>query len=52
VAAWLEEAGILPTHHTVQELDNTELFVCRAVASGEATPDEGYEALSGWYGMA
>jgi hypothetical protein len=52
VAAWLEEGGVLPTHHTIQELDNTERFVCRAVAAGEATADEGYEALSGWYGMA
>lgn len=51
-AAWLREHATLPAHHTIAELDNLELFVCQAVSAGDAQPDEVYEALSGWYGVA
>ncbi len=52
VTTWLQEHGLLPTRYTVEELDFTELFVCSAVAKGEATPDEAYEALAPWFWMA
>jgi hypothetical protein len=51
VSDWLAERGIVPTRHPILDLDATERFVCRAVASGEATPDEAHEVLSGWYGI-
>jgi RNA polymerase sigma factor (sigma-70 family) len=52
VTAWLAEHGVLPAVHTIQALDDTALFVCRAAVTGEAEPDEAYEALLGWYGIA
>lgn len=51
VTAWLTDRGLLPSHHTIKELDVTERFVCLAVAAHQATPDEGHEALSGWIGV-
>jgi hypothetical protein len=51
VTQWLTEQAILPTQYAMHELDLTALFVCRAVAVGDATADEGHEALSGWYGV-
>jgi len=51
VTAWLSEQGIMPAQRDLRELDQTECFVCQQVAAGEATADEGYEALSGWVGV-
>jgi len=51
VTEWLAAQRIPPTHFTIQELENTALFICRAVASGQATPDEAHEALAGWGGV-
>ncbi len=51
VTAWLTERGILPEQRTVKELDWLHLFISEAVATGEATPDEAHEALSGWIGV-
>lgn len=51
VTAWLSEQGILPAQCDLRELDQTERFVCSKVAGGQATADEGYEALSGWLGV-
>ncbi len=51
VTAWLTERGILPERRTVKELDRLEVFACEAVATGDATPDEAHEALSGWVGV-
>ena len=51
VTRWLAERGVLPEERTVSELDILEVFVCDAVAAGDATVDEGHEALSGWVGV-
>lgn len=48
VGEWLAGQGIMPPRHGLAELDQTELFVCRAVACGEGAVDDAYEALSGW----
>jgi RNA polymerase sigma-70 factor (ECF subfamily) len=51
VTDWLVERGIVPRRATIKELDVTERYVCRAVAAGEATPQEGHEALAGRLGL-
>jgi hypothetical protein len=51
VTGWLTERGLLPEDHTIKRLDVTEQVVCEAVAAGEASPDEAWEALSGWVGV-
>ena len=48
---WIAEQGLLPASFTPQDLDDIQLFVCRSVADGEATPDAGHGALSGFLGI-
>ena len=51
VREWIAQQGIMPTGFTPEDLDDIELFVCRAVSNGGATPEEGHEVLSGWVGI-
>lgn len=51
VTDWLVERGIVPRRATIKELDVTERYVCRAVAAGQGTPEEGHEALAGRLGL-
>ncbi|HJN16631.1 MAG TPA: sigma-70 family RNA polymerase sigma factor, partial [Armatimonadota bacterium] len=51
VRDWLAEKGIMPTEAGDQDTDQTELYLCRLVADGKATPEEAHEGLSGRYGV-
>ena len=51
VTDWLIGRGITPRRATIKALDIIERYVCQAVASGDAAPDEGHEALMGRHGL-